>query len=71
MNVNIWGKEIIIDDQLADEYKQLGNSLDEAECRYLAKTGGDITPDSLPVDIRTAIETSIIHTLTIEQEMPR
>ncbi len=70
-SVTIWNKKIVLDNGLADKYESLGNSLDVAECRYLAKTGGDINPDSSPEDIKHAIETGIRHTISLEHDLPK
>ena len=66
MTIIIWNKTIEIDDSLVKAYEGYGNKLDEAECRYLAKTGGKITPESTSDEIKFAIETGIAHTINFE-----
>ncbi len=67
MVIEIWGKTIKIDDTLADGYRK-NNNLDEAECRYLAKTSG-ATAESGANEIKKAIESGIMETIELESDM--
>ena len=69
MTITIWNKTIEIDDSLVKAYEGYGNKLDVAECRYLAKTGGEISPESSSNEIKVAIETGIAHTINFEGDV--
>ncbi len=66
-------KRIQLNNVLVKKYEAYGYTIDEAECRYLAKTGCEESTDIMngsTEEIKEAIEYSINHTLRVENDIP-